>query len=229
MRQNRFGPRSAPGSGGCSRYLLIGGGCLAVLIIGLIGAFVVGGLLWDRGSEAGANWASDWVSDRFGTDISERADLAEETIEDLPEPENFNGTDGYVEFLKSHNREFANAMDELGRLLSRPQLNDDQWSDDVAEQIAVIRQLESQAQQAAPPDGMEETHQHWLEGMGEFRRATDMTARAMDDFSPSGLGDAVDAMNNATHSYVAMAETLRDQGVLDDLEPIEDLETVDQP
>lgn len=230
MQPNRFnsGFRSTSG-GGCSRFLLIGGGCLAVIVVGLICVVVGGGFLWDRSTEEGGNWASEWLSEQIGTDISDRAEEADQITGSLPEPASFDSEDEYLEFLRAHNREAVAAVEEIGRLLSNPRPNNDQWKDDVAQQVSVIRQLEEQVRQATPPGHLQDAHNHWVTGMEEFRRASDSTVDALDNFSPGSLGDALDAMNNAAQSYARMAETLREQGVVDQIETIDGLTPVEQP
>lgn len=227
MSSNRAGPGSS--GRGCSRFLLIGGGCLLLLILGLVGTVIAGGMIWDRTTDAGGAWASNWISDRLGSDISERADEAQQVSDSLPEPRTFNDEDAYVDFLRSHNQEAVAAVEELGRLLSSPRLNDDQWADDVAGQVAVIRQLEEQARQATPPEHLQDAHEHWVTGMQELRRASDSAATALDEFNLGAIGEALDSMNHAASSYASMAENLREQGVVDEIETVDELPPVEQP
>ncbi|MFW6076045.1 MAG: hypothetical protein ACOC9Y_10650 [Chloroflexota bacterium] len=209
--------------------MLIGGGCLLILIIGLVGTLIAGGVIWDRATDEGSDWASDLVSEQLGNDISDRADDTEQVPESLPEPRSFSDEDAYVDFLRSHNQEAVSAVEELGSLLSSPQLNDDQWSDDVAGQIAVIRQVEERARQASPPDQLQSAHEDWTTAMQEFRRASDSTATALDEFDIGAIGEALDSMNRAARSYASMADSLREQGIVEDIESVDGLTPTERP
>jgi hypothetical protein len=229
MYQNQFSPRRQQRStSGCGNVAVFGGGCVVILLLGFVGLLVAGGLLWDRGTEAGGNFVSSWLSDQIATDISERVDAVELAESDLPEPRNFEHRDEYLKFLENYNREFASAMERVADLVRRPDLQDDEWADQVAREIAVVRQLESRAREANPPTGLETAHDHWTHGMGEYRRAIDSTASAVDNLSLSEFGEGVGALSTATQSYIAMAQSLDDMGALDDLQIIEDLRQIEQ-
>jgi hypothetical protein len=229
MYQNQFSTRRQQRSAsGCGRIAMFGGGCIVILLLGFVGLIVAGGFLWDRGTEAGGNFVSNWLSDQIATDISERVDAVEHVHSDLPEPRHFDNRDEYLHFLESYNREFAGAMERVAELVRRPELRDDDWADHVAREIALVRQLESNAREANPPAELETAHGHWTHGMGEYRRAIDATANAVDNLSISEFGEAVGALSAATQSYLAMAQSLDDMGALEDLQTIEELRQIEQ-
>ncbi len=207
---------------------MIGGGCVLVLILGFVGLLVAGGLLWDRGVDAGGNIVSNWVEDQIGTDISDRDDAEPTLSADLPEPRAFETRDEYLQFLDAYTREFGLTMENIAELLANPQLRDDDWQSEMAREIAAIRQVEEQARSAQPPDAFNDAHEQWSNGMGEYRRAVDSTANALDSASPSGLVDAIDALNNATRSFIEMGRMLEDIGALDELQQLEDLDEIEQ-
>lgn len=224
MYQQRYSePYRQKSSSGCGKFALIGGGCLVVLLIGFVGMLIAGGLLWDRGTEAGGNFVSNWVSEQIGTDISDRADAVDNVSSELPDAREFDNREDYLSFLDSYNKEFVASMERVAELVSSPQLQDDQWADDVAQEIALIRHLEEEARDVTPPEDLQPAHDHWLTGMSEYRRAVDTTASALDNASISELGEGIGALSSATQSYAQMARSLDDMGVLDDLETIEDL------
>ena len=228
MSQPSYYPQHQQRSGGgCGRLALIGGGCIVVLILGFVGIIVAGSLFWDRGVEMGENAVSSWVSDQFGTDISDRAESVDEVSADLPEARSFQDRDSYLEFLDSYHREFAASMERVGELVQNPQLRDEAWQDELAQEIAVIRHLEDEAQGVEPPAEFEEAHQHWVNGMGEYRQATDSAASAMDDLSPTRFAEAIGSLSMATRSYIQMAENLNETGALDDLREMEELREMD--
>jgi hypothetical protein len=221
-------PQRSRSTSGCGKIAMIGGGCVVIMVIAFIGLLVAGGLLWDRGSEAGGNFVSNWISDRYGSDISDRADAIDDVTANLPEARDFDNQEDYLNFLESYNREFARAMQETADLLSRPQLQNDAWLDDVARQIAIVRQLESEARSVTPPAELQPAHDHWVDGMSEYRSAVDSAASALDNLSPSQLMESITSLNNATQSYIQMGRTLDDMGLLEDLQTMEQLREIDQ-
>lgn len=228
MNQPSYYPQNEQRSGGgCGRLVLIGGGCIVVLILGFVGFIVAASLFWDRGVELGGNVVSDWATDQFGTDVSERAESVDEVGADLPEARSFEDRDSYLEFLDSYHREFAASMERVGELVQNPQLRDDEWQDDLAQEIAVIRHLEEEAQSVEPPADFQEAHDHWVTGMSEYRKATDSAAGAMDELSPARFAEAIGSLGMATESYVQMAENLDEMGALDDLREMEELREMD--
>ncbi len=226
MNQRHYGQQRRQSGGGCGKIALYGGGCIVILMLGFVGIIVAGSLFWDRGTEAGGNFVAGWVTDRFGTDISDRAESIEHVTSDLPEARQFDDRDSYLEFLESYHREFASAMERVAALVQRPQLQDDDWADDLAHEIAVIRHLESEARDVTPPEEFQQAHDHWVQGMGEYRQAIDSTASAIDNLSPTQLGEAVGSLSRATQSYISMAESLDEMGALDDLKTIEELRNI---
>jgi hypothetical protein len=184
---------------------------------------VAGGLFWDRGTEAGGNFVSNWVSEQIGTDISDRADAVQDVTVNLPDARDFDNNDAYIEFMKSYHQEFAASMQRVGDLVSDPRMRDDDWTDRLAGEIAVIRHLEQEATQVSPPPDMQEAHDHWVTGMGEYRRAVDTTASALDNASLSDLAEGIGALSSATQSYIQMGQILDDMGVLEDSETIQNL------
>jgi hypothetical protein len=216
-------PYRQKSNSGCGKVAMVGGGCIVVLLLGFVGLLVTGGLLWDRGTEAGGNVVSNWVSQQIGTDISDRADAVEDLAFSLPEAREFDDSESYMDFLKSYHQEFAASMQRVGELVSDPQMRDEDWSSQLAQEIALIRHLEEEAQQVSPPPDMQEAHGHWIEGMGEYRRAVDKTASALDNASLSDLAEGVGALSSATRSYIQMGQILDDMGVLDDQETIRKL------
>lgn len=166
------------------------------------------GLFWDRATVAGLNWATDWVVDRASSDISDRVADAEDSMSHLPEPRQFDSRAEYLDALNAYNREFLTAMGRISALLSNPRLQDDDWSEDVAEQIAVIRHLESRAEAMGPPNDTREVHEHWVSSVREYRRAMDSTASALDNLSPTELVEAIASMERATESYESMRRSL---------------------
>ena len=228
MNQPSYYPQNQQRSGGgCGRLALIGGGCIVVVILGFVAVIVAGSLFWDRGVEMGENAVSSWVSDQFGTDISERAESVDEVSSDLPEARSFEDRDSYMEFLDSYHREFAASMERVGELVQNPQLRDEAWQDELAQEIAVIRHLEEEARSVEPPADFQEAHDHWVTGMGEYRQATDSAASAMDDLSPARFAEAIGSLSMATRSYIQMAENLDQMGALDDLREMEELREMD--
>jgi hypothetical protein len=207
---------------------MFGGGCVVIVFLGFIGLLVAGGLFWDRGTEAGTNFASNWVAEQFGSDISDRADAVTEVSSDLPEAREFNDRDSYLEFLDSYHREFATTMESVAELLRNPQIQNEEWQDDMAQQIAVIRHLDAEAREVTPPPDLEDAHDNWVNGMGEYRRAVDTTASAVDNVSPSQLVEAIGALNSATQFYVETARSLDDIGALDELETLENLQEIEE-
>lgn len=229
MNQYQYGRQNRQRSGGgCGKIALIGGGCLLVVILGFVGLLIVGGFFWDRGTEAGGNLVSDWVSDQIGTDIEDRANAIDDVTADLPEAREFDDRDSYLEFLDSYNREFVASMERIARLVQNPQLRNDAWADDVAREIALIRHLEDEARDVTPPEEFSEAHQHWVTGMDEYRKAIDSTASALDNVSPNQLADAISSLNSATQSYISMAESLDEMGALEDMETIEELRNLER-
>jgi hypothetical protein len=229
MNQRQYRqPRSRQSSGGCGRIAMIGGGCVAFVVVGFIVLIVAGSLFWDRGTEAGGNFASSWVSERFGTDISQRADSVEDLAADLPEARQFNSREEYLHFLDSYNAEFAAAMQRVADLVRSPQFQNDDWQDQLANEIALVRHMEQEVQQAAPPEEFETAHQQWTTGMSEYRQAIDSTADALDNLSSTQLGEAVGSMSSAIQTYIEMAESLDELGALDELESLEELRNLQQ-
>lgn len=229
MNQHQYRQtQSRQSGGGCGRIALIGGGCAVFVVVGFIVLIVAGSLFWDRGTEAGGNFVSSWVSDQLGTDISQRVDAVDDLTSDLPEARDFDNRNDYLHFLDRHNAEFAAAMQRVADLVRRPQLQDDEWQDDLAREIALVRHLEQEAQRATPPEDFETAHQQWTTGMTEYRQAIDSTADAMDNLSPTQLGEAVGSMSSAIQTYIQMAESLDELGALDDLESLEELRNLQQ-
>ncbi len=228
MNQSSYYQQSQRQSGGgCGRIALYGGGCLVVVLIGFVGIIVAGSLFWDRGVDAGGNLVSNWVSDQFGTDIGERADSADEVTADLPDARSFGDGDSYLEFLDAYHREFAASMERVAELVQNPQLRNDDWQDDLAREIAVIRHLEDEARDVDPPEDFQDAHEHWVTGMGEYRQAIDSTASAMDELSPTQFAEAIGSLTMATRSYIHMAENLEQMGALDELREMEELREMD--
>jgi hypothetical protein len=227
MNQYGYQQRRQQSGGGCGRIALFGGGCVLLLILGFVGIIVAAGLFWDRGTEAGGNLVSNWVTDQFGTDLSDRADAIEDVTADLPEARDFDDRDSYLEFLDSYNREFVAAMERVADLVRRPQLQDDDWQDSLAREIALIRHMESEASNITPPEDFQQAHEHWTTGMSEYRQAIDSTANAMDNVSPTQLGEAVGSLSMAVQSYISMAESLDQMGAMDDLQTIEELRNIE--
>lgn len=229
MNQHQYrGPQRGQSGGGCGRIALIGGGCLAVVVVGFVVLIVAGSLFWDRGTEAGGNFVSSWISDQIGTDISQRADAVDDMTSDLPEARDFESRDDYLRFLDQYNYEFAAAMQRVADFVRNPQLQDDEWQDELAREIALVRHLEQEAHQATPPEEFATAHQQWTTGMTEYRQAIDSAADAMDNVSPTQLGEAIGLMSSAIQNYIQMAESLDELGALDDLESIEELRNLQQ-
>jgi hypothetical protein len=225
MNQYQYSqPYRKKSNSGCGRVAIFGGGCVVVLLLGFVGLLVAGGLLWDRGTEAGGNVVSNWVSEQIGTDISDRVDAVEGIDLALPEAREFDDSESYMDFLESYHKEFAASMQRVGELVSDPKMRDDEWSGQLAQEIALIRYLEEEAHQVTPPADMNEAHGHWTEGMGEYRRAMDKTASALDNASLSDLAEGIGALSSATRSYVQMGQILDDMGVLEDRETIRKLQ-----
>jgi hypothetical protein len=224
MNQYQYSqPYRKKSNSGCGRVAVIGGGCVVVLLLGFVGILVTGGLLWDRGTEAGGNFVSNWVSEQIGTDISARADAVAHVSADLPDARVFHEREEYLAFLDSYNREFARSMERVANLVSSPQLQNDEWANEVATEIALIRHIENEARHATPPEELSPAHEHWVSGMEDYRRAIDTAASALDNASISELGEGIGALSSATQSYIQMARELEDLGVIEDLHTIEEL------
>jgi hypothetical protein len=202
---------------------MVGGGCVAFVVVGFVVLIIAGSLFWDRGTEAGGNFVSSWLTDQFGTDISQRVDAVDGVTADLPEAGHIEDRDSYLHFLDEYNREFVAAMERVAELVRRPQLQDDTWQDNLAAEIALVRHMEQEAQQVTPPEEFETAHQQWTSAMSEYRQAVDSTADAMDNISPTQLGEAVGSLSSAIQTYIEMGRTLDELGALDDLQTIEEL------
>jgi hypothetical protein len=209
--QYQYRPQSQTQSGGgCGRVLILAGGCLVVVLIASVAVILAAGLIWDRGSEAGINWATNWAVDRASSDIGDRIGDDGEASDGDREPRQIDDRDEYLDALETYNQEFLTAMEEIARLLSNPHLQDDDWSEAVAGQIREIRRIEADARAISPPPGMDQVHDAWVESLGESRRAMDLAAGALDELSPTRLVEALEAMDQATRSYESMVDSLNE-------------------
>jgi hypothetical protein len=209
-QQQYYSPQPPPqqSSSGCGRLFLIFGGCLAVFVIGAVGLILAAGIFWDRGSEAGRDWAIGWIIDRSTSDVADPIPDARPATSDVTLTRRIETRQEYLDTLEMYNRQFADAMEGAGRLLSNPQLNDEQWKSDVAAQIAQIRRIEGEARAIDPPEEMAQVHEHWVDSLSEFNRAMDSLADGLDTLNPAQLFVAIDAMERATRSYESMLHEL---------------------
>jgi hypothetical protein len=210
MPPGPFNPNTRESSGsGCGRIALFGAGCLVISIVSVIALVVAASVFWERGSEPVVGWALDRAIGG-SSDVSSRVDNIDVAVFEIPAARDFDNRDDYLSHVDQYNREIGQAIEQISRLLSSPQLQDEQWNDDLARELARIRNVRDQARQIDPPDDLQHVHQHWADGIDGVGSAFDSVAEALDDLSPSKLVEAVSSLESASRSYAEMMEARRE-------------------
>ena len=210
MNPHQFNPQtSRQSSSGCGRLALVGAGCIVILIVGLVGFVVAANILWDRGSEPAVRWAFERAIGG-SSDVSSRVEDADVSEFDIPDARSFDNRDEYIQAAEDYHREIGRAIEEIGRLLSDPDFQGDQWNDDLAQQLARIRHVRDQARDVEPPSELESVHEHWVNGVDGVTEAMNSVAEGLDDLSPSKLVEAFESLDQASRSYRSMTEALQE-------------------
>jgi hypothetical protein len=191
------------GSSGCLRGVLVAGGCILVLLVCVVGVTVFSGVLWDRGSEPTSRWLIGRIVDRAGSDVSDQVESALPAIDSL-ETRRIESRSEYLDTLADYNVQFGRAMEQIARLLTNPRLQDEEWSNDVAAQIAEIRRIEAEARAIEPPEDMASIHQHWVDSLHEVSNSMESLASGLDNLSLTQVFASIEALERATRSFESM-------------------------
>jgi len=89
----------------------------------------------------------------------------------------------------------ATALTELGDLLQNYQLGNNEWTINVATQMAKIRMVYDEAMAMTPPSSMTEIHYKYTQGLEHFHTMTDLLAQGIDELDASLLEQAATEMN----------------------------------
>jgi uncharacterized membrane protein YccC len=198
VNPHQFNPQPQQKSGnGCAKALVIGGGCVGVFFVGIVIAIVASAFFWERSSTVGISW----IQDQVRTDVSGQLRQIEEAGVIPVEQRRIDHQDEYLSFIEANHHEMAHSLENVVRLLANPRFRDDQWSSDVAAEIAAIRQIEAQARAIEPPDAMAETHGHYVDSLHEFNNAFNQAIQAIENMSVSNLTGAIESLERASRSY----------------------------
>jgi hypothetical protein len=99
------------------------------------------------------------------------------------------------------------ALTELGSLLQNYQLGDDEWTINVATQLATIRMVYDEAMALEPPNSMAEIHYKYVQGLKHYHTMTDLLAQGIDELDVSLIEQAATEMDTGT-DYITEATNL---------------------
>jgi hypothetical protein len=99
------------------------------------------------------------------------------------------------------------ALSELGDLSTNYQFGDDEWTIDVATQLAKIRLIHDEGMALTPPDSMADIHYRYTQGLEHFYTMTELFARGVDELDASLIEQAGTEMDIAAE-YILEATDL---------------------
>jgi flagellar basal body-associated protein FliL len=101
----------------------------------------------------------------------------------------------------------STALTELVDLLQDYRLGDDEWTINVATQLATIRIVYDEAMALEPPNSMVDIHYKYVQGLKHYHTMTDLLARGIDELDVSLIEQAATEMNTGT-DYITEATNL---------------------
>lgn len=99
------------------------------------------------------------------------------------------------------------ALSELGDLLQNYQFGDDEWTTDVALQLATIRIVYDEAMAMSPPSSMTEIHYKYTQGLKHYNTMTELLAQGIDELD-AGLIEQATTEGYIANDYIAEATNL---------------------
>jgi flagellar basal body-associated protein FliL len=101
----------------------------------------------------------------------------------------------------------SKALTELHDLLQNYQLGNDEWTINVATQLAIIRMVYDDAMTLEPPNSMVEIHYKYVQGLKHYHTMTDLLARGIDELDVNLIEQAATEMDTGT-DYITEATNL---------------------
>jgi hypothetical protein len=100
----------------------------------------------------------------------------------------------YAITIANHADILSETFTELAGLMANPQLGDDEWTLNVATQLAIIRLLYDEAIEVTPPSSMANIHQKYVQAMSHYEAATHLIAQGIDELDPSLIDQATEEL-----------------------------------
>ena len=94
----------------------------------------------------------------------------------------------YATTIGDHAATVCEALTEIGKLMENPLIGNDEWTLDMAVQLAAIRVLYDEAMEMDAPSSMANIHLKYVQAMKHFEAATHLIADGIDELAP-GLMD----------------------------------------
>lgn len=95
--------------------------------------------------------------------------------------------EAYFNKVMASGGDIAEALTNLGELAKTPRIGEDDWTVDVALQLATIRTSHKELLQMNVPDGLESFHDYLTDATGDCNEATDHFAAGVDNFDNAEL------------------------------------------
>jgi len=96
----------------------------------------------------------------------------------------------YATTMIDLNKKVSEAFDELSELMANPRMGDDEWTINVAVQLATIRVLYEEAMEIDPPASMAHIHYKYVQGMKHYETATHLIAKGLDELDTNLIDQA---------------------------------------
>jgi hypothetical protein len=114
---------------------------------------------------------------------------------DITAPTPFTAAEqAYASAIVDQSTTLAGALAELGDLSQNYQFGDDEWTINVATQLAKIRLVYDEAMAMSPPSSMTEIHYKYTQGLKHYNTMTELFAQGIDELNASLIEQATTEM-----------------------------------
>jgi len=117
--------------------------------------------------------------------------------------------EAYATTIGDHASKVSEAMYTLSDLMANAEFGNDEWTLDVAVQLATIRVLYDEAMDIAPPNSMANIHYKYVQAMKHYETSTHLIAQGVDDLD-------VNLINQATTEILTGAQLMNEATKLTD-------------
>lgn len=104
----------------------------------------------------------------------------------------------YCLILAEQSRQWGELLTNLGELFQNPRLGEEDWTINVAIQIAGMRILADEAMELSPPKRLEEVHELYLQGVTELKWVADNLPSAIDNLDIDLINKCADKITKAS-------------------------------
>ena len=100
----------------------------------------------------------------------------------------------YAVTIADHAYKVSDAMYNLSDLMENPQIGDDEWTFEVAVEIATIRLLYDEAMDIDPPSSMSNIHNKYVQAMHHLDKASGYLTQGIDELDPDLINQSIEEL-----------------------------------